>query len=451
MTDYDERSVTGTLPQLVDTGSVARTVFDAVAGFGPLQKYLDDPTVEEIWIKDPLTAMSGRCRGSICRCRRPRLRGSRQVVTGAPGLWRCFPGRVAGVLAFGLVLAACSGSAPGVDASSGPSATTSASATTTATASAAVDALLRERGFTGAVLVRRGGEVLVRRGYGQADGALGSANTPSTRFRIGSVTKQFTAAAVLVLAARGKVGLEDRACRYLPRCPGAWSTISVRHLLTHQSGLPEFLDLPGFDAMRPSTPADTLADLRRVPLDFAPGTSFSYSNSGYIALGLVIEQASGVDYETFLRDSFFAPLGMSDSGYEHSGDVATVGYRDPDHVADPLDMSVPFAAGGLFSTVDDLARWDTTLAGDDILPQDQIAQLWKPEVTNTDVVGFAYGFGEYVGRVDGGRLVIHDGGINGFRSVLARWPDEGHLVVLLSNHEDTPDLRALAQDVAAVE
>jgi CubicO group peptidase (beta-lactamase class C family) len=240
--------------------------------------------------------------------------------------------------------------------------------TTSAAAGAAAEeaylAGLAEHGaLTGSVLIARGGQVLLSRGYGLADEASQAANTPETRFRIGSNTKQFTAAAILLLQEHGKLSVQDTVCKYIPDCPEAWRPMTLHHLLTHTSGIPDYINSPGFPALigTPATPEELIARFRNWPLLFAPGTRWSYSNSGYTLLGYVIERVSGESYAQFLQDNIFGPLGMtntsSDSNTPQPPAHAT-GYLSAGVQPVYLDMSEFYAAGALASTVEDMLRWD---------------------------------------------------------------------------------------------
>ena len=181
-----------------------------------------------------------------------------------------------------------------------------------------------------------------------ADAASKRANSPETRFRIGSITKQFTAMAVLILESRGLIERSDSICDYIDDCPEAWKDVTIEHLLDHTSGIANFTDEPDFDGLEGATPAQTVAGVADIPLRGEPGESFSYTNTGYVLLGMAIEKVSGKSYAAFLQDEIFGPLGMKDSGYE-DGDTPglATGYSTDFNVADPLDMSVPYAAGGL--------------------------------------------------------------------------------------------------------
>ena len=238
--------------------------------------------------------------------------------------------------------------------------------------------------FSGSVLIAQHGHVLLSKGYGLADRAQKTPNGPQTRFGIGSNTKQFTATAILMLEVQGKLKVTDRICAYIPQCPSAWGGITIKELLTHTSGIPDYLALPDFVdyAHQPSTPLQIIAHFRDVPLDFAPGTTWKYSNSGYILLGYIIEQVSGLSYEAFLQKYIFTPLNLSDTGYNHNSNGVAMGYPDGYSAtpAEPFDPSVPYAAGALYSTVEDMNRWEQALTTDALLPAASRAEMFAPQV-----------------------------------------------------------------------
>ena len=305
--------------------------------------------------------------------------------------------------------------------------------------------------FNGSALVSRDGDLLFAEGIGMADDANGISNTPETRFRLGSVTKQFTAMAVLMLASQGLLKTTDPLCDYVVTCPDAWDVVTIEHLLSHSSGIANFLDQPGFDPMKAATPADTVASVADIPLVFEPGASFEYSNTGYVLLGMVIERASGLDYETFLGQHIFDPLGMADSGYEH-GDTPglAVGYASAFEEADALDMSLPYAAGGLYSTVLDLQRWVDALDAAALVDAAAMQRFVTPLADTRDGGTFGYAYGVNVGDEDGRRVVSHEGIINGFSTYLAWYPDEGLMIALLTNRMEGPDLARTATRAAAL-
>ncbi|MGV0028515.1 serine hydrolase domain-containing protein [Phormidesmis priestleyi] len=299
--------------------------------------------------------------------------------------------------------------------------------------------LTKARLFSGSVLIARNGKVLVRTGYGEADREKHVANTAQTKFRIGSMTKQFTAMAILILQARGKLNVHDRICTYLSECPATWQKITLHHLLTHTSGIPDFTRFPDFQTTQgsPSSPTRTIARFKKKPLDFQPGEKFSYSNSGYILLGAIIEQVSGATYEAFLRDNIFVPLQMVNSGYDHNNSDLAVGYRDQTSVpADFIDMSIPYAAGGLYSTVEDLYRWDQALYTDKLIPTNLRDKMFTPFALMPDSGGLGYGYGWGIGKEGNHPIVSHEAGVNGFHSVIARYPNDKIVVIILGNRQD---------------
>ncbi len=303
--------------------------------------------------------------------------------------------------------------------------------------------------WNGAALVAHDGETLFADGLGMADDAAGLANTPETRFRIGSISKQFTGMAILILEERGLVDRDEPICDYIDDCPKAWKAVTIEHLLAHTSGIANFTDQPDFDPMTASTPAETVADVADIPLAWDPGEFFGYSNTGYVLLGMVVERASGTSYEQFLRDAIFDPLGMADSGYE-DGDTPglAVGYTGGFAPAATIDMSVPYAAGGLYSTVLDLERWAATIETEALVAAAAARRFTTPLVATTDRGGFGYGYGVQTGEERGRRVVAHDGGIDGFYTYLARYPDDDLTIVLLSNREQAPDHRVNALAIA---
>ena len=293
--------------------------------------------------------------------------------------------------------------------------------------------------FSGSVLIARDGEVLFSDGYGLADREASIPNTPQTKFRLGSITKQFTAAAILLLQEQGKLDVQDAICEYLSDCPPAWETVTIHHLLTHTSGTPNFTDFPEYASTRatPSPPMETINRFNGKPLDFSSGEDWSYSNSGYIVLGLIIEQVAGQPYETFLQESIFTPLNMTATGYDHNLNELAVGYaRSIEAVF--IDMSIPFAAGGLYSTVEDLYLCDQAIYNEALLTQDSLSEMFSDHAPIPGTGGLvAYGYGWFIDQNNGHRLFVHDGGIEGFVSFIAHYPDEKVTIILLSNLENS--------------
>lgn len=291
---------------------------------------------------------------------------------------------------------------------------------------AEIDALLAdlaEQGlFTGAVLVGHQGNIILSQGYGMADREQAIPNTPQTRFRIAAITKQFTAMAILILEAQGKLNVQDPICNYLPDCPAIWQDVTIYHLLTHTAGMPYF------------TPP-----LKEVPLYFEAGEQWRYSHGNYLVLGYIIEAVSGQTYEAFLQQAIFTPLNLSDTGYEHNSDTLAIGYRNQygTEPAEFIDMSVAYAAGALYSTVEDLYRWEQALSTEQLVPQAYLDEMFAPqEATGFTGIGSGYGYGWYTGIDDAGRpRIAHEGYINGFASVIARYPTDQLTIIVLSNQE----------------
>lgn len=287
--------------------------------------------------------------------------------------------------------------------------------------------------FSGSTLVARGGRIILRQGYGMANYELGVPNTPETKFRLGSITKQFTAMAILQLEAQGRLQVGDPVETVFPGFPNG-DRITISHLLTHTSGLPNMTEFPDYAKTMalPSTALETVGRFKDRPLDFEPGERFSYSNSGYVLLGAVIEKVTGLSYEEYVCENIFRPIGMDDTGYDHVGEVLknrASGYEfSDDRLANApyIDMSIPHAAGALYSTVDDLFKWDRALSTDKLIPAAARARMFEPFKEG-------YAFGWSVGSFAGRRNIRHGGGINGFTTDISRFPDDDACVIVLSN------------------
>jgi CubicO group peptidase (beta-lactamase class C family) len=298
-----------------------------------------------------------------------------------------------------------------------------------------VNALVRQNRFSGAILLARDGQVLLSKGYGMANLENEVPNTPQTRFRLASITKQFTAAAIILLQERGKLNVQDSICKYVENCPPTWQPITVHHLLTHTSGIPSFTGFSDYRQLKffPSTPAQTIAKFRDKPLEFTPGERFNYNNSGYVLLGHIIERASNKTYADFLRENIFQPLGMKNTDYDLNGAIIrhrASGYsRGPNNAivnAPYIDMTIPFAAGGLYSTVEDIYLWDRALSTEKLISKKSL------EAMNTafkDGYGYGVGIGEHYGL----KVIEHGGGIEGFSTYLSRFVNENGVVIVLSN------------------
>jgi CubicO group peptidase (beta-lactamase class C family) len=288
--------------------------------------------------------------------------------------------------------------------------------------------------FMGSVLVAKGETVLFSKAYGSANLEWNTSNATNTKFRIGSLTKQFTAAAVLLLEERGKLNVEDPVKKYYPDAPSSWDKVTLFHLLTHTSGIPDYTTFPEFESLSTlrTTPDQLVKTFRDRPLEFVPGEEMHYSNSGYVLLGTIIEKVSGTTYERFLDENIFKPLGMKDSGYDSNS--AIIARRAAGYGPGPsgpvnaryVDMTTPYAAGGLYSTTEDLLRWEGALFGRRVLSAASLETLTTPAKSD-------YAFGLEVTKKSGRSVFQHGGTINGFSSRLAYFPDNKVTVVALSN------------------
>ena len=305
--------------------------------------------------------------------------------------------------------------------------------------------------FSGAILVARDGKILVSKGYGMADIENDVPNTPETKFRLGSLTKQFTAASILLLQERGKLSVQDSICKYVAPCPEAWQPVTIHHLLSHTAGVPDFTGFPDYrQTVRDPTTAEALIGrFRNRPLEFKPGENWKYSNSGYVLLGHVIEKVSGKSYESFLRENIFEPLKMTSTGYDHADEIVkrrARGYAPgPDEGvinASYLDMSIPFSAGGLYSTVGDLYLWDQALYGEKILKKSSLDAMFT-------AVRNDYGYGYSINKLFARRHAVHGGSIEGFSTSIHRFPDDRVTVIVLSNYEAARS-GPIARDLAAI-
>jgi CubicO group peptidase (beta-lactamase class C family) len=295
--------------------------------------------------------------------------------------------------------------------------------------------------FMGTVLVAKDGKLLVNEGYGSADLEWKIPNSPTAKFRLGSLTKQFTAAGILLLEERGKLKVEDPVSKYMTDAPAAWEKITIYNLLTHTSGIPNFTSFPDYRSTewKDTTPAELVARFRDKPLDFEPGSKFSYSNSGYVLLGYLLEKISGQTYGEFLQQNIFTPLNMADTGIESNTAILperAQGYEPSAHGvrhAGYISMTIPFSAGALYSTTGDLLKWEQGLFGGKVLSAASLAKMTTPFKSD-------YGFGLIVVTKDGHKFITHGGGIEGFNTSLNFYPDDKIVVIVLGNLSGgTPD------------
>jgi CubicO group peptidase (beta-lactamase class C family) len=308
--------------------------------------------------------------------------------------------------------------------------------------------------FSGTVLLARDGKTLFLKGYGFADEKSRQPNSAATRFPIASLTKPFTATLLLQLQKRGALSISDPVCKHLKPCPDAWKDITLRHLLTHTSGIPDYTRGPDFlSKMRTPRSADeVIATFRDLPLDFAPGAKYRYSNAGYYVLGAVIEKVSGRRFEAELAESIFKPLGMEATAY--GANVRALprlasGYQPRgtgNETADYVDTSWLFAAGGIHSTVEDLFKFERALSTDVLLPARELADMWSAEHGE---YGYGWQLLPATPKTLNRRLVFHAGGIPGFSTDLLRYPDEDVTIIILANLHPVA-LGEVSRDLAAI-
>src|ERR1044071_3508717 len=278
--------------------------------------------------------------------------------------------------------------------------------------------------FMGSVLVARKGKIIFNNAYGMADLEWSIPNSPTTRFNIASMTKQFTAAAILLLEDRGKLKTSDLVKKYLPDAPASWNNITIYHLLTHTSGIPD--DAATY---QPGPPDRLLFNDK--PLDFQPGERWSYTNLGYIVLGYLLQRIAGQSYEAFVQENLFKPLGMNDSGmfsYVRVIPRRASGYwpgRNGIENAERPDFRTNFSSGSLYSTTADLLRWEEGLFGGKLLSATSLHKMITPFKGD-------YACGLYVRRVNGHLLIEHDGNNIGFNSHMVYYPDENLAVIVLA-------------------
>jgi D-alanyl-D-alanine carboxypeptidase len=290
--------------------------------------------------------------------------------------------------------------------------------------------------------------------YGVANVELQSPVRAETVFEIGSLTKQFTAACILLLAQEGRLSVDDKISRHLAGTPPGWSNVTVRHLLTHTSGIRNYTGLDGFELAKHLTQPQFIQALAALPADFAPGEQAKYCNSGYNLLGFIIENLSGKSYWSFLAERIWGPLGMTSST---NRDPAIVILNRADgyirrkgvlHNRDS-DLTDVFSAGAIVCTVGDLAKWNAALDSDKLLNASSRAQMWTAGKLN-DGKECPYGFGWRIGQLDGHKNIGHSGSTSGFSASLQRFPDDKLAVIVLCNSDEPNIATTMAKTIAGL-
>jgi CubicO group peptidase (beta-lactamase class C family) len=304
-----------------------------------------------------------------------------------------------------------------------------------------------------ALLVSRNGQVIRRQGYGMANVELQVPVKPETIFQSGSVGKQFTATAVMMLVEEGKIGLDDPLTKYFPAAPETWKVVTIRELLSHTAG---FTDYPkDFDMRKDYTEAELLKIVEGIPLAFPPGTSWSYSNLGFLTLGIVIHKVTGEFYGDFLQERIFRPLGMNTTRIISEADIVpnrSAGYRldkgalkNQEWVSPTLNTT---ADGSLYFSIEDLAKWDAALYTEKLLKRSSLEQMWTVAKLNTGQPNSGdYGFGWFIETKNGHRIMEHAGSWQGFETQISRYVDDKLTVVILDNLADS-DPKQFADHVA---
>ncbi len=304
-----------------------------------------------------------------------------------------------------------------------------------------------------ALKIIRNGKTIKTAAYGLANLELSVPVKPETVFEIGSVTKQFTAAGILMLAQEGKLSVDDQISKYLKDTPEAWANVTIRHLLTHTSGIKSYTGLDGFQVWRHLTQEQFIKAIGKEPMEFSPGDSWKYCNTGFNLLGYIIENVTGKNYWDFMAERVFKPLGMQATTKRLFSLVITnraSGYEQADHVwiNRDCDLTEVFSAGAIASTVGDLAKWNGSLDTDRLLTPASKAQMWTPVKLN-DGKTRKYGFGWNLDTLEGHKNIGHGGSTSGFSASIQRFPDD-HLAVIILTNTDEEIATTLAKKVATL-
>src|SRR5687768_8426298 len=290
------------------------------------------------------------------------------------------------------------------------------------------------------IAVTRDGKVVKTQGYGFANVELEVKATPDTVYQLASVTKQFTATAIMMLVDEGKLALDDKIQKHLSDVPKAWEEVTVRHLLDHTSGIKSYTSIPNFfaNARKDYTPQELIKLVADAPMEFKPGEKFAYNNTGYYLLGLIIEKAGGKKYGELLEERIFKPIGMTSTRVnDHKAIIKNraQGYSLPGGKlvnGEYVSPTQPYSAGALVSNVIDMAKWDVAMASEGLLRKPMLVKMFSESKLN-DGKGAGYGFGWAVGSRNGRKLVDHGGGIPGFSTQITRFLDDKLTIIVLTN------------------
>lgn len=317
-----------------------------------------------------------------------------------------------------------------------------------------MQAQVKVNDFSGAVLVAQKGNIIYKKAFGMANREWNIPNTVNTKFRIGSVTKQFTAAAILQLAEQGKLTLEDKLSKYLPDFPKG-DSVTLHMLLNHTSGIKSFTSMPAFSTVEalPYAKDSVVAFFKNQPYDFSPGSQYKYNNSAYFLLGYIIEKVSGQTYSTYINQNLIARAGLPNTSVNQLDSILAnraAGYTRTStgwENAKFISMEFPFSAGAIVSTVEDLYKWQNALFSGKIVTPASFTKMTTPNLNN-------YGYGFWIDSFQHHRRIWHDGSIPGFQSYLVRYPEDEVSIALISNNEmynGIPDaLAAIAFNLSVI-
>lgn len=314
--------------------------------------------------------------------------------------------------------------------------------------------LTEQEKFSGSVLIAKDKEILLSKGYGMANYELDVPNSPLSKFRLASVSKQFTAMAIMLLKEQGLLNVDDRLSKYIPDYPNG-DSITVHHLLTHSSGIVDIADLKNFkeELVKKHSILETIDLFKHQALEFTPGEKYKYSNSGYILLSYLIEKVSNQTFEEFLIANIFTPLNMLNSGYDDNYLIIknrTSGYEFKDnklHNSDYINISFPSGAGALYSSVEDLYLWDQALHGGSIFSKEIISTIFSPYIQMDSQR--SYGYGWLIRKINDRTIVEHNGGVEGFSTNILRYTKDKVSIIMLGNIEGI-DVNRISKNLAAI-
>jgi CubicO group peptidase (beta-lactamase class C family) len=311
--------------------------------------------------------------------------------------------------------------------------------------------LSQDHQFSGSVLVAQHGDLFLSKGYGFADVEQSIPITTGTRFLIGSMDKQFTAMAILILQVQAQLDLQDPLCDYLTECPSNWYEITIHHLLTHSAGIPDFpADIATISNYQdaPLTRDEIIQIYLKKPLLFSPGEKYSYSTPGYLLLAHIIEQVSGQSYKSFLKHHIFDPLEMNNTAYDCRDENLAMGLTESGITSRLVKWPRAYS---ICTTLEDLFMWDQSLYSEKLVPYEMIDLMFATHIQTPDIGAMYYGYGWFVGEWQGHKVAGHGGWIpgSGFRSFIQHYPDDELAIIVLSNQADS-DVFGITSKIAEI-